>query len=109
MAAGPAPDREQVTGLAINYNQPDAEAPNLMLLACQPTLREWTTSDLLSFVTEAFELSKIRKVNTDMVKKDQGLSTFLPAIANDYLPNIINRDPNHPRELDYTWVNKPRT
>lgn len=103
------PDEDQVTGLAINYNQPDAEAPNLLLLTGQPSIRDWSSESLLAFVNEAFALTHIRKVNTDMVKQDPGLSTFLPAIANDYLPNLINRVPSHPRELDYTWVNKPRT
>lgn len=104
------PDDEQVAGLALNYNQPDSEAPNALLLTVQPNLTtNWHQESLLGFVEEAFRLSKLRLVDTDLIKKDLGLATYLPAIANDYLPGSLNRDPSNPRELDYTWVNKPRS
>lgn len=87
-----------------------SEAPNLMLLACQPNITSnWGPDSLLYFVEEAFRLSRLRKVDTDMIKKDPALGTFLPAIANDYLPGTLNRRASHPRELDYTWVNKERS
>ena len=37
-----------------------------------------------------------------------GLGVLLPAITNDYAPSGVPRNPAHPRELDYTWVNRNR-
>lgn len=86
-----------------------SEAPNLMLLACQPSITSnWGPDSLLYFVEEAFRLSQLRKVDTDILKKHPALGTFLPAIVNDYLSGHLKREDSNPRELDYTWVNKPR-
>ncbi len=103
------PEDEQVAGIALNHNQPDSEAPNALILAIQPTLKDnWTETSLLDFVQETLNLTSLRAVDTDMIKREPGLSVLLPAITNDYAPSGVQRNPAHPRELDYTWVNRNR-
>lgn len=72
------------TGLAINYNAPNAHAPQSILLAVHPNPEiAWTWRLLLETVREAMALTRIRGVDLDNLQPT-GLGEYLPLI---YLPD----------------------
>jgi hypothetical protein len=72
----PAPS--ETTGLAFHFDQPDARAPNAVLIAVPPDgRRPWDLATLEKILLETFELAKIRAVDTEALA---GLGQFLPAL-----------------------------
>ncbi|MFE3107331.1 hypothetical protein ACFXKJ_24775 [Kitasatospora indigofera] len=60
-AGGPAPAVEEMGGLAFHYNQPDARAPQALLVAVPPDpLRGWRMEDVHAVVEETFALARVR-------------------------------------------------
>ena len=60
-------DRE-VTGIAFNFNRPNALAPQAVLVAVPPERRgQWAMDDLVDSVHEALDLARIRAVEPDML------------------------------------------
>ena len=58
------PDRTQVTGLSFHVDQPDARAPQSILLAVPPTeAHVWSLSALEATVLETLELARLRLVD----------------------------------------------
>jgi hypothetical protein len=58
------PDRTQVTGLSFHVDQPDARAPQAILLAVPPTEAHiWSLSALEATVLETLELARLRLVD----------------------------------------------
>jgi hypothetical protein len=58
------PDRTQVTGLSFHVDQPDARAPQAILLAVSPTEAHiWSLSALEATVLETLELARLRLVD----------------------------------------------
>jgi len=58
------PDRTQVTGLSLHVDQPDARAPQAILLAVPPTEAHiWSLSALEATVLETLELARLRLVD----------------------------------------------
>jgi hypothetical protein len=74
------PDEEQTTGIAFHFNQPDARAPQNILLAVPAlnTTQQWDTDELLLTVHEALRQAKIRAVEPEHVDFSV-LSQMLPA------------------------------
>lgn len=59
------PNRSEVTGVAFHYDQPDAQAPQTMLLAVAPDLRPdaaWDLDTLAATVCETMDLARARAV-----------------------------------------------
>lgn len=89
------PVKEETTGIAFHYDQPNAKAPNAMLLAVSPVLNgNWTFDNLLDTVVETYSTMKKRAVEPDHLEKTP-LAHILPAamswVSND--PRLINMDP----------------
>ena len=60
------PIARETTGVAFNFNRPNAMAPQALLVAVAPqTLGHWTLDDLVGSVHEALELAKLRAVEPD--------------------------------------------
>jgi hypothetical protein len=58
-----APADQETTGVAFNFNRPNAVAPQALLVAVAPVLRgHWTWDDLVGSVHEALDLAKLRAV-----------------------------------------------
>lgn len=71
------PSRERTTGVAFHFDQPNASAPQAILVAVPPaTDTPWTLEMLREAVLEALDLAKLRMVDLDALK-DAG--QFLPA------------------------------
>jgi hypothetical protein len=62
------PATRETTGVAFNFNRPNAMAPQALLVAVSPQSRgHWTFEDLTGCVHEALELAKMRAVEPDVL------------------------------------------
>ncbi len=76
------PAASQTTGLAFDYSNPTARAPQAILLAVAPdAFPEWTLESLEGSVLEALDLAKIRGVDSDALV---ALGHYLPALYFPY-------------------------
>lgn len=76
------PATSQTTGVAFDYANPTARAPQAILLAVAPDLfPEWTLESLEGSVLEALDLAKIRGVDPDALG---ALGHYLPALYFPY-------------------------
>jgi hypothetical protein len=86
------PAAKETTGVAFNFNRPNAMAPQALLVAVAPVSRgHWTFDDLTGCVHEALELAKIRAVEPDALV---GRAANEPKPFGDYfqvLPAILSQ------------------
>ncbi|MEX6688080.1 hypothetical protein QTN47_11275 [Danxiaibacter flavus] len=81
------------TGLAVNYNSPNAETPNVCLLAVSPDLNgSWSWDDLMSTLDETLAWAKKRAVDPDLLNNSpfaQLLPTIMAALSgSDDTPTL---------------------
>ena len=84
------PNDRETTGVAFNFDRPNAVAPQALLVAVPPVLRgNWAWDDLVGSVHEALDLTTIRAVEPDaLLTRDENT----PSPAGDYfqvLPAIL--------------------
>jgi hypothetical protein len=95
------PTARETTGVAFNFNRPNAKAPQALLVSVAPQTRgHWTFDDLVGSVHEALELAKLRAVEPDaLVGRGAGEAApfgnyfqLLPAILSEFtaarLPSV---------------------
>jgi hypothetical protein len=74
------PNRVETTGVAVHYNQPNAQPPQVLLLAVAPVLKgAWTWSELVGVLSDTLRRSKLRAVEPDQLQSS-ALGQLLPAI-----------------------------
>lgn len=87
------PTQNEITGIAFNYDQPNAAPPQALLLAVTPQQKgHWTWDDLLGIVNDTFLRSKLRAVEPrllDAVNKPE-MNVLLPAVLADFSQLDIN-------------------
>ncbi len=72
----------ETTGVAFNYNQPDATPPQALLLAISPSHNDsWTWEDLMGVITNTFERVKMRAVEPRHLIDNRVVNNFLPGIV----------------------------
>jgi hypothetical protein len=79
------PFKEQSAGIAINYNQPDSQAPQAILLAVPseqpdlnyPSAKHWSADDIQKMIEQTLNDAIIRSMDYDNLKDTQ-LGKFLP-------------------------------
>ncbi len=72
------PASRETTGVTFHFDQPDARAPNAILLAIPPDPGQpWDLGTLEKILLETFELAKLRAVDTETLAD---LGQFLPAL-----------------------------
>jgi hypothetical protein len=80
------PSKEEVTGVSFHYDQPNAQAPHALLLAVPGEWDEkqghWSLADLFETLYDTMNLSKVRLVDLDALRK---VGQFLPTL---YLPKL---------------------
>lgn len=75
------PDEMETTGIAFHFNQPDARAPQNLLLAVPPEKTgKWDFETLGLCVEEAFNLARLRAVEPDQIDTSM-FAQLLPATA----------------------------
>ncbi|MBK7305390.1 MAG: hypothetical protein IPI90_19590 [Saprospiraceae bacterium] len=67
------PNRKETTGIAFNYDEPQTEAPQAILLCVPPTNRSnWSWDDLISTLDETLETAQLRAIDPDLLEKSPG-------------------------------------
>jgi hypothetical protein len=93
------PATTQTTGVALDYADPGARAPQAILLAVAPdAFPEWTLESLEGSVLEALDLTKIRGVDPDALG---ALGHYLPALYFAYNATPTTHDVP---SIDFTAV-----
>lgn len=79
------PNKDEVTGITFNFDQPDSMPPQLILLAVTPEeTGSWKWENLVSTITDTIERAKARAVEPDHIDKISGISTLLPATHSEF-------------------------
>jgi hypothetical protein len=72
------PNRTETTGIAFQYDQPNAAPPQAILIAVPPELESpWTVWSLQQVLFEALDLARIRAVDPDALNE---IGHYLPAM-----------------------------
>jgi hypothetical protein len=80
------PAKEETTGVAFHYNQPNATAPQSMMLVHSPQLgASWEWDDLITAIIDTVDLAKNRAVEPDHLENSM-LSHVLPTIISEVVP-----------------------
>ncbi|MBX3252644.1 MAG: hypothetical protein KF862_00780 [Chitinophagaceae bacterium] len=88
------PNKMETTGIALNYNQPDAMPPQSLLLAVTPvTTGKWVWEDLVVTLLDTLEMAKNRAVEPDHVDQS-ALSHILPGILSEVAPPQMGNIPD---------------
>jgi hypothetical protein len=75
------PNAHEITGVAFNFDQPRAQAPQTILLAVPPEgVTTWTASVLEAIVLESLELAKLRAIDPETLYEQTEVGSFLPAL-----------------------------
>lgn len=86
------PYRQQQGGMVFNYDQPNAEAPQVILLALPATIRlksrksknveakNWHLDELISILNDTKEMAENRAVEPDHIYDNHALSKVLPLL-----------------------------
>lgn len=87
------PEKNIQTGVAMNFDQPNNEAPNSLILAVTPEeTGSWEWDDLMDTLNETLNMAKKRAVEPDHIKEQiwgQALPALLAAISpNDSTPSL---------------------
>ena len=87
------PSREETTGVAVYSDQPDATAPQCVLIAVPPQKRgAWRLGDLLQTLHDTLELAKSRAVELEHLQ-DSLYGQLLPLISGELVPEAAIGQP----------------
>lgn len=76
------PETNAITGVALNYDQPNVESPNTLLLAVTPEeTGAWAWSDLMDTLNETLSMAKKRAIDPDILNAYSPLGHALPALV----------------------------
>jgi predicted nucleic acid-binding Zn-ribbon protein len=79
------PQKNEVTGIAFNFDQPNSAPPSAILLAVTPELTgHWHWDNLTETVLDTIERAKLRAVEPDMIDSLSGFGTLLPSILSEF-------------------------
>jgi hypothetical protein len=84
------PNKEEVSGITFNYNQPNSTPPQAILLAVTPQeTGNWNWDDLTNTVLDTFERAKERAIEPDDIDQMMSLTTLLPATMAEFSTSIF--------------------
>ena len=90
------PSREQTSGLSFHHKQPNAKAPQCLILGLTPTITgNWQWQDMVDMMNETFDLAKKRAVDYERIAS--GPVGQLPALAVPFTQsgNVIGLSAEH--------------
>jgi hypothetical protein len=80
------PNLQETTGLTFNYDQPDAKAPNTILVAVTPKVTgHWSWDDLMITLDDTLELCKNRAVEPEHLENTV-FGQIVPGILTEIVP-----------------------
>jgi hypothetical protein len=101
------PTRNETTGIAFNFDQPNATPPQALLFAVTPQQKgRWTWDDLVGILNDTLLRAKLRAVEPqwlDMIDKAE-IGVLLPAILADFSQYDLNLALDYRLNIEY--VNK---
>lgn len=84
------PNKEEVSGIAFNYNQPNSSPPQTVFLAVTPKQTgHWEWESLVNTVLDTIDRAKQRAVEPDQLDTIPGLTTLLPAVLAEFSTSIF--------------------
>ncbi|MGH8602541.1 MAG: hypothetical protein ACREXR_07120, partial [Gammaproteobacteria bacterium] len=89
------PQREEITGIAMNYNQPGATAPQCLLLCVTPEeTGHWKWDHLTGTLNDTLQRAKRRAVEPSDLDQTSDWSALLPALVSEFSvhPSHISLD-----------------
>ncbi|MGC4070208.1 MAG: hypothetical protein QM784_37220 [Polyangiaceae bacterium] len=87
------PNKKEVTGVAVHYDGPSAQAPQTILVAVASNpAAGWTFDDLWASIEQTVDLTKVRAVDAELVD----LGQVLPA-------NVMGQNRYVTRSLSTVW------
>lgn len=73
------PNKKEITGVTYNYNQPNATAPNALLLAIEPTgSKKWNWDVVTGILNNTLQRVKSRAVEPAQLMKDPAMENLIP-------------------------------
>jgi hypothetical protein len=79
------PNREEVTGISFNYNQPNSTPPQALLLAVTPEeTGHWNWDHLVNSVLDTFKRAKQRAVEPDQLDAQGVITGLFPALVSEF-------------------------
>ncbi|GGK72397.1 hypothetical protein ACD591_05420 [Rufibacter glacialis] len=73
------PNDKEISGVAFNYDQPNASAPNALLLAVEPKgAAKWNWDVLLGILNNTLSRAKTRAVEPSHLMADAGMENLIP-------------------------------
>lgn len=89
------PNINETSGITFNYDQPDAKAPNTILMAVTPQQTgQWNWDDLVYTLNDTLEMAKNRAVEPEQLE-DTAFGQILPGIMNEIVPpQLLPQDAN---------------
>lgn len=85
------PNENEVTGIAFNYDQPNATSPNTLLLAVEPTgSANWNWDVLMGVLEDTLTRAKSRAVEPAQLLEDSVLDTLSPMTVANFDLNKSN-------------------
>jgi hypothetical protein len=103
------PLRDETTGIALHYEQPDATAPQCVLLAVPPVRGQaWSLGDLVATLHDTLEVARNRTVELEHLGSDL-YGQVLPLVIGELVPEAVlsDQEPAGSRViLDFAQNNK---
>ncbi|MEP6734977.1 MAG: hypothetical protein ABJA70_05630 [Chryseolinea sp.] len=106
------PNRQEITGLTFNYNQPNAMAPQALLLAVTPLeTGKWSWDNLVGVVNDTFLRAKLRAVEPAMLDaaNSPDVGVLLPALISNFSKHDLDFSLDYARNIAYIENNIPLT
>ncbi len=90
------PGNKETTGIAFHYNQPNAKAPQTVLLAITPEIKgNWTWNELMDILNDTLDRAKRRAVEPDQIDT---------SINAQFLPAMMTAFSNAPVTISTYWA-----
>lgn len=104
------PFRDHTTGLAVHYDQPDATAPQCLLVAVPPVRGQaWQLSDVVATLHDTLEAARNRTVELEHLGRDL-YGQLLPLVVGELVPEAVGHPEGPPGSrviLDFAQNNPP--
>jgi len=104
------PRKKEISGIAFNYDQPNAMPPQVLLLAVTPHKKgHWTWDDLVWILDDTLRRAKLRAVEPQLLDElDRAeIGVLLPAILADFAQRDLNVALDYRMNLQYVAAKAP--
>ena len=79
------PSKEEISGIAFNYNTPNSVPPHAILMAVSPVMEtNWTWDNLVATILDTVARAKRRAIEPDHIDTMPGICSLLPATMAEF-------------------------